>query len=130
MSAQIMEIANELAEAIAESDELASVRNAEYLIKNDPEAVQIISEFQVKQRQFHDLQRRGEKLSDLEQKVIAEIESRMQDNSVIRAYLDASERFEYLMRNINLVISRAISGDQGCSCGPDCGPDCGFDCGP
>ncbi len=130
MSAQIMEIANELAEAIAESDELAAVRNAEYSIKNDPEAVQIISEFQVKQRQFHDLQRRGEELSDLDQKVIAEIESRMQDNSVIRVYLDASERFEFLMRNINLVISRAISGNQGCNCGPDCGPDCDFDCEP
>ena len=130
MSAEIMEKASELAEAIAESDELAAMREAEMVMNGDPAAAKIIAEFQKKQKDVYDIQMRGEELTDEDQKSIEEIEGRMHGNTAIKAYIEASENFEHLMRSINLIIARGISGDGGCGCGSDCGPDCGTDCGP
>ncbi len=129
MFADIMEKAGELAEAIAESCELSTVKEAEMAMHNDPEAVNIISKFQEKQKVIYNSQMCGQELSDEDKKEIAEIEEMMKGNTAIRTYIDASEKFEHLMRSVNMVITRAISGNQGCECGPECGPDCGSSCG-
>ncbi len=130
MSAEIMEKASELAEAIAESRELAQMRDAELTMNADPTAVSIIEEFQEKQKAVHNKQMRGEELDEQDKKDIARIEDKMSSHPAIRAYIEASEKFEYLMRSVNLVIARAISGgEQGCGCGSACGPECGADCG-
>lgn len=131
MSAEIMEKANELAEAIANCDELAAMRDAELAMHRDPEAVKIIGEFQQKQQVVFNAQMGGGELSDQDRKEVEEIETKMSDNPAIRAYMDASDKFESLLKSVNLVIARAISGDESsCGCGSSCGSDCGPECGP
>ncbi len=131
MSTEIMEKASELAEAIADSDELAEMRKAELAMNSDDEAINIIGEFQQVQKKVYDVQMRGDELSDADKKEVEAIEARMNGNSAIKAYMDASEKFEHLMRSVNLIITRAIAGDSGgCSCGSDCGPECDTECGP
>lgn len=130
MSAEIMEKANELAESIADSSELEIMRQAEIIMNNNPEAVKILEEFQSKQHEVYNIQMGGQGLSEQDKKEIEAIELRMSDNSYIKAYIEASEKFEQLLRGVNLIISRAISGNQGCGCGSSCDPDCGDDCGP
>lgn len=130
MSATIIEKANELAEALTESAELTNMRQAELVMNSDPEAEKIIAEFQEKQKHVYELQMRGEELGDQEKKEIEAIESKMSGNPAIRAYMEATDKFESLLRSVNMIITRALSGeDQGCGCGSDCGPDCGSSCG-
>ncbi|PKM81910.1 MAG: YlbF family regulator [Firmicutes bacterium HGW-Firmicutes-14] len=133
MSAEIMEKANELAAAIAESPELADMREKEKEMNQNPEAVVIINEFREKQQQVYDIQMRGEEIDDNDKQDIAAIESKMNSNPAIRSYIEASEKFENLLRSVNLIVSKAIAGEQGCGCGPngmaDCGPECGTECG-
>ncbi len=130
MSAEIMEKANELAEAIAGSKELAEMRDAELTMNADPTAVNIIEEFRDKQKAVYEKQMRGEELDEQDKKDIETIEGKMSGHPAIRSYLEASEKFEHLIRSVNLVIARAIAGpEEGCGCGTVCGPDCGADCG-
>ena len=132
MSAAILEKANALAEALTESDELAAMRQAELVMNSNPEAEKIIAEFQEKQKQVYEIQMRGGELSDQDKKEIEAIESKMNGNPVIRAYMDATDEFENLLKSVNMIITRALSGEeeQGCGCGSNCGSDCGSDCGP
>lgn len=131
MSALIMEKANELAEALTESEELANMRKAELVMNSDPEAEKIIAEFQVKQKQVYELQMRGGELSDQDKQEIEAIEGKMNGNAAIRSYMEATDKFENLLKSVNMIITRALSGEnQGCGCGSDCGSDCGPECGP
>ncbi|MHB9093310.1 MAG: YlbF family regulator [Eubacteriales bacterium] len=129
MSAEILLKASELADAIAECDELVAVRNAELAMNSDPEALKLIGEFQKKQQLVYNAQMSGNELSDEDKKDIQEIEGKMNDNPAIKAYMEASDKFEHLLKSVNTVIARAISGDEGCGCGSDCGPECGPECG-
>lgn len=131
MSTKVLERAGELADAIAECEELNEIRDAEIKMNNDPEAVKILDEFRKKQQHLYSIQMTGGEISATEQQEYEEIENKMQQNSYIKAYIDASEKFEDLMKSVNMVISRAISGDDGCGCGcdSDCGSDCGSSCG-
>ena len=126
MSAVIMEKANELAEAITESSELAAMRQEELDMNKDPEAEKIIAEFQEKQKQVYEIQTRGEQLGEQDKKDIEAIEGKMSGNPSIKAYMEATDKFEGLLKGVNMIITRALSGeDEAGGCGSDCGPSCG-----
>lgn len=121
----ILDKARELADAISESPELAKMRETEIAMGQDAAAQEIIAEFQQKQQEYYEIQMRGEELNDIQKQVIASIEDKMSGNPFISAYLDAQGKFEELLKSVNFIITRAISGESACSCGSTCGPDCG-----
>lgn len=123
----ILDKARDLAEAIAESEELAEVRKTEIAMGQDPAAQVIIAEFQEKQKEYYEIQMRGEELNDIQKQVIASIEQKMTANPHISAYISAQEKMEKMLRSVNFIITKAISGEG--SCGPECGSDCGPGCG-
>jgi len=126
----ILDKARELADAIAGSPELAKMRETEIAMGQDPAAQQIITEFQQKQQEYYEIQMQGKELNDIQKQVIAAIEDKMSANPAIGSYLAAQEKFEELLKSINFIITRAISGESACSCGSECGPECGPNCGP
>ncbi len=129
MSAAIMEKANELAELIANSAELENMREKESGMNQDPEAVRIVSEFQKIQEDIYRKQMSGQELSDEDKKNVSEMEEKMNGNPAIKAYIDASQSFENLLRSVNLIITKALSGNQACDCGSaECGPSCDSGC--
>ena len=129
MSAQIMEKANELAQLIANSGELSELKKLEGNMNQDPQAIEIIGQFQKFQEGIYKKQMSGEELSAQEKIDIAAMEQKMNSNASIKAYIDASQNFDKLMRSINTAITTAISGDQSCDCSSaDCGPSCNSGC--
>ena len=129
MSAEIMEKANELAELIANSAELEIMRIREADMNKDLEAVKIIGKFQKVQEDIYNKQMSGQELSDEDKKNVSEMEVTMNGNPAIKAYIEASQNFENILRNVNLIITKALSGNQSCDCGSDeCGPSCGSGC--
>lgn len=122
----VLEKAKVLADAIAECEELKAVRDAEIAMSQDDEAQNIISDFQAKQQEFHQVMMAGEELTPEQEKQRDDIEARMQGNESIRNYLDAQQKFESLLKAVNFAITRGITGSEddcssGCSsCGSGC----------
>lgn len=128
MSMDVMAKANELAEALSNSTELVNMRMAEIAMRNDLDAAAILEEFQKKQKEIFDMQRMGLELSEIQKQAVTTLENRMSGNDKIKAFMEASHKFEVMLQSVNMTISRALSGDEGCGCGSDCG-DCGGGCG-
>lgn len=124
----VIEKANELAEAIVNSSELKLMREAEMTMNNDDDAVNILDEFREQQQKVYQLQMTGQQLSDQDRLEVAAIEGKMGGNAKIKAYMEASEKFERMLQSVNQIITRALSGDEGCDCGCD-GGSCGSGCG-
>ncbi len=121
----VVEKAKELADAISECDELKELRSAEARMTLDPAAQDILKEFQEKQREFYELQMTGGELNDTQKADVKRIEAAMSNNQYISAFVAAQGKFEELLKSVNVIIGKAISGDDsGCGCAGECGPDC------
>lgn len=121
----VIEKANSLAEAIVNSPELTAMRAAELTMNNDDEAVKILDEFRETQQKVYQLQMTGQQLSEQDRLEVAAIEGKMGGNANIKAYMEASGKFETMLQSVNQIITRALSGDEGCECGGSCGSGCG-----
>ncbi|HWI54461.1 MAG TPA: YlbF family regulator, partial [Desulfobacteria bacterium] len=81
------------------------------------------------QKEIFDMQRMGLELSEKQKESVTVMEGKMSGNEKIKAFMEASHKFETMLQSVNMIISRALSGDEGCGCGSDCGDDCGGGCG-
>lgn len=121
----ILEKARELADALSNSPELADAREKEIIMNKDPEAVAIINEFQEKQRDLYMAQMQGQEPSEEQKANVEAIEQKMQENPKISAYIDAQEKFETILKSVNMIITKALSGEEESGCG---GGSCGGGC--
>ena len=112
--------AKELADAIANSTELASLKEAEMKMMMDNEARAIVEEYQGIQTDAMNKGLSFEDLSEEEKKHVEELEAKMNENANISAFLGANQAFEQILRSVNTIIGAAINGGNqgGCSsCG-------------
>ncbi|WP_347490961.1 YlbF family regulator [Desulfoscipio sp. XC116] len=119
----ILEKAYELGQEIAASDELNDMKNSEMSMMQDPEAQGIIQEFNTKQKQYLEMQKQGQQLTDDQKKEVSDLEKRMLDNPLIYNYFQAQQKFEKVLEQINGIISNAITGQQS-SCSDECCSSC------
>lgn len=116
MSKEIIEKTNILADAIAQSLELAELRSTEQKMNYDPEARKLIEEYQTLQMRMANLQEEGAELTDTDHKTMEHIDQQMENNEIIAAYLNAQDRFSEMLNSINSILASAIAGEQdGCS---------------
>lgn len=123
-----MDKAQELADLLANCEELNAMRDAEVAMYSDAAAQAIINEFQQAQQEFHEVYSRGEELTDAQKEQAGKIEEKMDSNPAISKYIAAQEKFETVIQGVNTIIGRAISGEEeeeGCSsCGGSCSSGC------
>ena len=124
----ILEKARALAEAISESAEIAAFREKEIAMFNDEQAKLIIEEFQDKQKDIYAAQMQGEELTEEQTNAVNEIEARMQNNTKISEYMEAEKQFESIMKSVNLIIMRALNGEEEEEAGGCGGGSCGGGC--
>ncbi|WP_434512468.1 YlbF family regulator [Desulfitobacterium sp. AusDCA] len=130
MTADIMEKAEALAAAIAQSTELDNLKITEKAMIANEQAQQLIAKFQEEQQRLYDLQAQGEELSEQDRNAIDDMEQKVENNSLISAYLQAQSNFTQMLDSVNAILASAIaSGDEsGCSsCGSGCS-DAGCGC--
>ena len=116
----VLNKAKDLAEAIADCPEILALRDAEIAMGKDTEAQEIIAEFQAKQDEFQEAISNGQELTPDQEKARDVIEEKMENNAFIRDYFEAQQKLESLLHAVNMVVSRAISGDDVSECGPGC----------
>lgn len=124
MTADIMEKAEALAAAIAQSAELENLKTSEKAMIADEQAQQLIAKFQEEQQRLYDLQAQGQELSEQDKNAIDDMEQKVENNPLISAYLQAQSGFTQMLDSVNAILASAIaSGDEsGCSsCGSGCG---------
>lgn len=125
MNVEIYDKAQTLADAIAASEELASLRETERAMLADEEAQKIIAEFQEVQQRISELQREGKELSEDDHKAVTRIEESVENHPLISAYLKAQDKFTEMLDSVNAVLANAIayggesSGDGCATCASD-----------
>ncbi|AHF06950.1 YlbF family regulator [Desulfitobacterium metallireducens] len=126
MTADILEKAEVLAAAIAQSAELNELRTSEEAMLADEQAQKIIEEFNQEQQRVFTLQSEGKELSEEDKKGIDEMEQNVASHPLIAVYLQAQDRFTQLLDSVNSVLASAIASvqDNGSSCS-SCGSGCG-----
>jgi cell fate (sporulation/competence/biofilm development) regulator YlbF (YheA/YmcA/DUF963 family) len=105
----IKEKAIELAKLIKESDEFKAVKSSEARLKLDPQAQDLIKEFQVLQYNILEKQYQGQQPDAEDIKKIQLLESQVGLNLTIKAVMEAQQNFEKLMTDVNETIAEELS---------------------
>ncbi|SMP15171.1 Cell fate regulator YlbF, YheA/YmcA/DUF963 family (controls sporulation, competence, biofilm development) [Desulfurobacterium pacificum] len=106
MSAEVIKKASELAQAIAQSEELKALREAEAKLQKDPEAMKLLNEVQ-RLQQMAQMSGTPEALKELE-----EAFKKFSENEVAKAYLEANEKFAHMIQTVNSLLQEAIEGPK------------------
>ncbi|AET68713.1 hypothetical protein Desor_3209 [Desulfosporosinus orientis DSM 765] len=118
MTNEIFEKAQLLADAIARSEELAELHSKEDAMAADPSAQVLIAELQKAQERFMEAQQNGEEPSEADKLAVDEIETKVEANPAIAAYMEAQDKFTEMLDGVNAILAGAIANaSDSCSCG-------------
>lgn len=129
---KVLNQAEQLAEAILESEEFIKMRLAEQAVMRDEEATGLISEFANCRKAVENLLTNNnidhEKLAEANSKLM-DAEQNMNKNEKIMSMRETNEVFTEMMKQVNKIIKFVVTGekdeDEGCngsceSCGGGC----------
>lgn len=128
----VMHKAQELAEAILESDIYKRMHETETALTKDEDATRIVSSFMEKRNAVQDILASND--LDHEQlaqagKEMEEAEKAMNECEVVIAFQNARRDFSQMMESVNKILRLVITGEvEEEGCGGGCG-SCGGDCG-
>ena len=111
----VLEKAAELAAAIEESDELKQVKEMQKVIQEDQEAEEILNSFFQMQQQMYELQTKGIEPDDELNAQYNAIQDKMEQNMNVAKYYQSQAALGQLLQQINGLITKAITGEEGCS---------------
>ena len=111
----VLEKAAELAAAIEESDELKQVKEMQQVIQEDKEAEEILNSFFQMQQQMYELQGKGIEPDDELNAQYNAIQDKMEQNMNVAKYYQSQAALGQLLQQINGLITKAITGEEGCS---------------
>ena len=111
----VLEKAAELAAAIEESDEFKQVKEMQKVIQEDKEAEEILNSFFQMQQQMYELQGKGIEPDDELNAQYNAIQDKMEQNMNVAKYYQSQAALGQLLQQINGLITKAITGEEGCS---------------
>lgn len=105
----IKEKAMELANLIKDSEEFKAVKSAEARLKLDPNAQDLINEFQGLQQKVMEKQYQGQQPDTNDIQQLQNLQSQLQLNLTVKSLVEAQEGFEKLMTTVNETIGQELS---------------------
>lgn len=120
----IIRQAMELGQALASSEELEQLKEAQQAVTRDDAAYNTIMQYQHLRNMADSKLRQGIALSSDEEARLEQAEKAVQNDSKIQLLMTSQENFDNLMQSVYFVINQAISGP---SCGSGC-DSCGGGC--
>lgn len=122
----VMQKAQELAEAILESSIYQKMHEAELQVNKNEEAVKAVSDFiekrQVVENLLADSNMDHTALADAG-KAMEEAEKKLNEVALIKEMQETRKEFSDMMNNVNRILRLVITGETEDEC--DCGGDCG-----
>lgn len=123
----VLDRAQELAEAISDSQELEELRVAAERLDDDEIASAAIKQFQEKQEVVRRAASSGLELPEDQINELKEMQGRIGDIPSVQDFTAAQNGFNVLMSKVNDIIAAAVTGvtpgeeEGGSECGPGCG---------
>lgn len=120
--------AEELADAISESEELTALRDAAERLDGDEIANAALSKFQEKQEMVQRAATSGLQLPDEQMQELKQMQDKIREIPAVQDFAMAQSNFNDLMGRVNNIIAAAVMGpdednsgggcsEPGCSCG-------------
>lgn len=104
----IMEKAETLGKALANSSEYTELKEAESKIRDNEKASSLMDEFESQQKRLQMAQANGKQITPKQQKDIQSLQAKMQENDVIKEYMEAQQKFNKVMKTVNQVITEQL----------------------
>lgn len=105
----IKEKAAELAAAIKESEEYKGLQSARARVKLDPNASDLLDRLQLLQEEVIGLQQQGQPITQEVVESLRSLESQMQLNLTLRHMVEAQQKFESLMDEVNRILAETLN---------------------
>ena len=121
-----IEIAEKLGEALAESKELAAVREAEKAVMADPEAQQLLNEFHMATIKIRQKEMTGQPVEPGDKHAAQELSEKVAANSLLVALSETQDAWSAVMNEVNSTIAKQIGFGE--SCGDESCAGCGGTC--
>ena len=120
---EVMQKAQELAEAIVESSVYQRMHAAELQVNKDEEAVRAVSEFVEKRQAVETVLAQ----SDMDHEQLArvgeemeEAEKRLNEVPLVKEMQEARKEFTQMMENVNRILRLVVTGETDDGCSGDC----------
>jgi len=110
--ATVMEYAEDLAEAIVESQEFQELKDKEETMVEDEDAKTMLDELNAKYQQAQMMQKNGQQMSDEQKQELQVMEQKMKKNDKISEFYEAQNHFNQLMNSVNQVITQKLQGEE------------------
>ena len=121
---EIIKIAFELGNAIAQSDEMIELKNQQTELMGKKEAYDLIMRYQEAKTKMDHKMMDGLMVTQQEENHLNIMEQQINSHPDIQTLLKTQEKLENLMQAVYFAINQAVSGDS-CSSGCDsCGGQC------
>lgn len=124
----VLEKARELGELLAESEQLKRLNSTQAALENDERGMALMEDYRLLQVELIKATRENDsevKVSDIKDLLMAK-QSEIDDYKLTSEYIEAKNDFDELMKNVNDVITFAITGE---ACSPSKCASCGGGCG-
>lgn len=122
---QVLSKAQELADAISVSEELAGLRGAAERLDDDEMANAALRKFQEKQEMIQRAASSGLELPDEQMEELKTMQGQIREIPTVQEFAVAQNKFNNLMNDVNNIIAAAVSGIEPDDSGSECGPGCG-----
>lgn len=120
---EVMQKAQELAEAIVESSIYQRMHAAELQVNKDEEAVKAVAEFVEKRQAVETVLAQ----SDMDHELLArageemeEAEKRLNEVPLVKEMQEARREFTQMMENVNRILRLVVTGETDDGCSGDC----------
>lgn len=110
----------ELGREIAKTKEYNCMMTAEQAVKDDPEALMAVKEYQDLQQSYYRMQMAGQELTEDHLGKLREAEDAAMSNVVVKDYYESRLQFHQIVEKVNARIQEGITGvnpDQDCAGG-------------
>ncbi|MGI6366403.1 MAG: YlbF family regulator [Bacillota bacterium] len=104
----IKEKARELAAAIKETEEFKGLQSARARVKLDPTAFDLLTKLQQTQARIIGLQQQGQPITQEIVEELRTLEEQMQLNLTLRNMVEAQQKFEDMMDEVNQVLAENL----------------------
>ncbi len=106
----VYDLAHQLAQSLNESQEYLEYKKAKETIKQDPQVEKMLKDLRAKQIEVQALSISGKPIAEA-QKSLENLYNIAVNNSLLRQYLEAEERFAVLFTDIQNIIIKGIEFD-------------------
>ena len=124
---EIIKLAFELGNAIAQSEEIESLKMMQIKISQDQDAYSLIMRYQDTQSKIENKLQEGIAVTSAEENLVDIMEQQINSNPLIQELIQVQEKFDNLMQGVYFAMNQAISGVEG-GCSSGCCDSCGGGC--